>query len=243
MKFINNKYAKIYSSIIEKRRGSPPCGYSEKHHIIPISLGGKNKKNNIVRLSAREHYICHLLLVKMVERGSVAHKKMCVAWGLMYWCESPNQNRLFKVSNSKLYEALRKDHAEAMKYLQSGKRNSQHGKMWIHNCNLKENKKIKKGRIPKGWEKGRVLNWEKYEDKKLREKENPIVQKKCFGCNATFKARLLDCRKLYCSKVCCQRQAYKVTRKVQEIKRGDERKLIRPQDVSSYKKYGWQISD
>ena len=57
-------YKKIYESLIDKRRKHPIAeGYSEKHHVIPRCLGGSNAKDNIVRLTAREHYIAHLLLV------------------------------------------------------------------------------------------------------------------------------------------------------------------------------------
>ena len=65
MNFLENKYTKCYFRIIEKRRKVEPEGYSERHHIIPKSLGGNNKKDNIVRLTAREHLVCHLLLTKM----------------------------------------------------------------------------------------------------------------------------------------------------------------------------------
>lgn len=41
-------------------------GYTEKHHILPKSFGGSNKKENLVELTIREHYVCHLLLTKMV---------------------------------------------------------------------------------------------------------------------------------------------------------------------------------
>ena len=41
--------------------------YYEKHHIIPKSLGGTNEKENLVSLTAREHFICHLLLLKITE--------------------------------------------------------------------------------------------------------------------------------------------------------------------------------
>ena len=40
-------------------------GYKEKHHIIPRCQGGGNDKANLVELTAAEHYIAHLLLVKM----------------------------------------------------------------------------------------------------------------------------------------------------------------------------------
>lgn len=67
--FISNKYTQWYKSIINaaKQRDikSLNC-YTEKHHIIPKSLGGSNCKNNIVTLLPREHYICHLLLTQML---------------------------------------------------------------------------------------------------------------------------------------------------------------------------------
>ena len=59
-------YKKVYDNIIEraKNRKIDNNIYSEKHHIIPVSLGGLNTKENLVRLYPREHYIAHLLLYK-----------------------------------------------------------------------------------------------------------------------------------------------------------------------------------
>lgn len=34
----------------------------ERHHVIPKCLGGSNSKDNLVELTAREHFICHWLL-------------------------------------------------------------------------------------------------------------------------------------------------------------------------------------
>lgn len=39
--------------------------YSEKHHIVPRCLGGSNLKDNIVSLTAKEHYIAHRLLTRI----------------------------------------------------------------------------------------------------------------------------------------------------------------------------------
>lgn len=67
--FLNNKWTKIYFQLIEKRSQillTKKSCYCEKHHIIPKSLGGSNNKDNIVVLTAREHFIAHLLLTKMV---------------------------------------------------------------------------------------------------------------------------------------------------------------------------------
>lgn len=58
---------KIYDSIIERGllRGlnkKKLNGYFEKHHIVPKCVGGKDEKSNYVLLTAKEHYICHMIL-------------------------------------------------------------------------------------------------------------------------------------------------------------------------------------
>ena len=64
-------YKKIYNLIIEHRRNNKSTlEYSETHHIIPRSLGGNDSLENLVELSAREHYICHLLLTKIYNEGT-----------------------------------------------------------------------------------------------------------------------------------------------------------------------------
>lgn len=40
--------------------------YTEKHHVIPRSLGGSNDEYNYVLLTAKEHFVCHHLLTKCV---------------------------------------------------------------------------------------------------------------------------------------------------------------------------------
>ena len=40
-------------------------GYYESHHVVPKCLGGWESRDNLVRLTAAEHYIAHLLLMKM----------------------------------------------------------------------------------------------------------------------------------------------------------------------------------
>ena len=39
--------------------------YVEKHHVIPKCMGGDNKSRNIAILTPEEHYVAHLLLVKI----------------------------------------------------------------------------------------------------------------------------------------------------------------------------------
>jgi hypothetical protein len=55
-------YKKIYDQIIYRAKNRIVEGYKEKHHIIPKCIGGCNDKDNIVELTAREHFLCHWLL-------------------------------------------------------------------------------------------------------------------------------------------------------------------------------------
>ena len=57
---------RIYQNLISKAQKRIVVeGYFEKHHVIPKSLGGTNDKSNLVKLTAREHFIAHWLLAKI----------------------------------------------------------------------------------------------------------------------------------------------------------------------------------
>lgn len=56
-------YRKIYQDLISRHRQLPASG--ERHHIIPRSWGGTDDAANLVSVTLREHYVAHLLLVKL----------------------------------------------------------------------------------------------------------------------------------------------------------------------------------
>ena len=58
-------YEKHYNLLIERAKTRVIKGYTEKHHIIPKCMGGTDDASNISILTPEEHYIAHLLLVKM----------------------------------------------------------------------------------------------------------------------------------------------------------------------------------
>lgn len=69
-------YEKIYNDLIQKRRDhqliklkkdDPNYIYCERHHIIPVSCHGTNDNLNTINLLPKEHYIAHLLLLKIYE--------------------------------------------------------------------------------------------------------------------------------------------------------------------------------
>ena len=176
-------YYKIYNSIINNVKNRPRDEniYYESHHIIPKCLGGNDKKDNLVLLTAREHFICHLLLVKMYP----SHHGLVKAANMM--C-SYNQTMSERISNRR-YEWLRVKLSVAMSEM-VGEKNSSFGSSWIHNKSLKQSKKVDKNfvelYINKGWEKGRVVNW------------NPKISS-CKLCSKDF---LLKTKELFCSEEC-----------------------------------------
>ena len=58
-------YSKIYDSLIERARNRNIDGYVERHHVVPRCMGGSDDASNLVKLTPEEHYLAHLLLVKM----------------------------------------------------------------------------------------------------------------------------------------------------------------------------------
>lgn len=56
-------YSSFINNILETR-GRFSCNeeYHERHHIVPICLGGTNEESNLIDLYAREHYCAHRLL-------------------------------------------------------------------------------------------------------------------------------------------------------------------------------------
>lgn len=164
-------YKKVYDNIIQNRLENPltDSKYGENHHIIPKSLGGSDCSNNIVRLTAREHFICHALLAEMYDKETPEWYKMNHAF-MMMKCESTTQcgNRYF---NSRLYELKRKDFSLSMSYAQTGKNNSQYGKVWIHNLEIESSIKVHKleldSYLKTNWILGRVIDFKRLKVKHL----------------------------------------------------------------------------
>ena len=96
-------YQKVYDQLVQKNHIFSEGEYFETHHKVPISLGGTDDKSNLVNLTAREHYIAHLLLVKIYEEfgNKAMHSKMLYAFNCMKWGRCHGR-RSFKF-NSRLY--------------------------------------------------------------------------------------------------------------------------------------------
>ena len=56
-------YREVYNRLIDNaKKRNCGDGYYETHHIIPRSEGGSNSKDNLVRLTPKEHFVAHKLL-------------------------------------------------------------------------------------------------------------------------------------------------------------------------------------
>lgn len=98
-------YSKIYNSLINRALTREWLdGYAEKHHIVPRCLGGSDDPSNLVRLTAEEHFIAHLLLAKTHPE----EKYLSVAVVLMRGRKTKTY-----VKNSRFYAKLREKAAEA----------------------------------------------------------------------------------------------------------------------------------
>jgi hypothetical protein len=92
-------YKKIYDQICERAnkesRVKGVSNYYESHHIVPICLGGSGSvkewatHENIVLLTAREHFLCHWLLHEMYPDNH----KLAIAFNLMCKIQNNKQSR------------------------------------------------------------------------------------------------------------------------------------------------------
>jgi len=128
--FADNKYTRFYYQIInvalkEHRiklsKSNINYIYYESHHIIPKSLNGNNKKENLVLLTPREHFICHWLLIKMVYMKRDKEKMLNAFSGMFNWKEKRNlsskQYQILRVTSSKRFssEEANKKRSDALK--------------------------------------------------------------------------------------------------------------------------------
>ena len=153
-------YKKIYDQIIDRGRTRIPEGYVEKHHIIPRCLGGTDNKTNLVALTPEEHFLAHVLLVKI-------HPESKSLISAVYQMTRGHKGK----RNRRMYGWLRRRFSEYMKEQQTGEGNSQFGSKWITDGN--DSVKITKDQvIPSGWSLGR-----KMKNHSIIEIQKPFKQK------------------------------------------------------------------
>lgn len=114
--FNESKYTKWYLLIIntaKTQNRQKHSRYLEDHHILPKCMGGSDDKDNMVLLTLREHFICHLLLPHMVYNKNY---KTRLLFALSYFK---------KCFTSSMYERYRIKHSESMSLM-----------IWINDGNI-----------------------------------------------------------------------------------------------------------
>lgn len=167
--YLQNKYTRWYYKIISKAKSRSLLNtYSEKHHIIPRSLGGEDVIDNIVQLTAKEHFICHLLLTKMT--AGLARRSMAYA----VWKMTHIDGRDRYVPSSRTYEYLRKNLSQSYKGI---KKKSIWWKDKKHTDKTKEKQsEIKKGSKNPMWGRNHDID----SIKRIRESQIGISKPKFF---------------------------------------------------------------
>lgn len=124
--FNESKYTKWYYAIISKanteNRKKGPGLYYERHHIIPKCkpFNGSNSKDNLVLLTSKEHFVCHVLLTKMCE-GEFRYKMLAA----MHRFKHGNDNSYF---SSRIYESLKRQYQVEKSNRMKGEGNPFYGK-------------------------------------------------------------------------------------------------------------------
>jgi hypothetical protein len=140
-------YQNIYTQLVLKRQSILTEGYVEKHHIIPRCMGGTDEPENIVRLTAREHFVAHQLLVKIYPEN----KNLILAV-----IRFSRQIKSGLIVNSKLYQWLRIQCAKRASELMKGRVFSEehrkklsmaHSKPYIEKYSFAVTKSLKEKRV------------------------------------------------------------------------------------------------
>ena len=139
-----NYYSELYRELIAKSqkrnwtKDSVPC-YVERHHIWPKSLGGSDESQNIVFLTASEHYYAHYYLMKMLEnQNDESYIKMVYACWQMNNRIAPGKNlereaKIYeevrqRVSSSRFGKKLSEEHKQKISESLSGENHYFYGK-------------------------------------------------------------------------------------------------------------------
>ncbi len=138
---LDNKYTHWYCNLINKsieRNWKKGNGiYLEGHHVVPKSISGDTLRSGFkVYLTAREHYICHLLLPKMLEgenkrkmlfalhRLCTGNKKNYIKSSFVYETIKQNMCSAAKIRSKEYWDSLTQ---EQKSFMRAGEKNSRWG--------------------------------------------------------------------------------------------------------------------
>jgi len=225
-------YKKHYDLLIKRANKRKINDYKERHHIIPKCMGGVNNKTNIVELTPEEHYLAHLLLVKIYpDDYKLIHAAQMMTVGNS---DTPRTN--------KYYGWLRRRLSIIAKQ-RKGNKNGSFGRRWYHDPYTLENGKFKE--CPCGWALGRVPN------SKCIICNNDTGSKQRKYCDTHRPKPKAPCEKGYkptqkdkdrVRQYCLSRPKEKHPQFGKRwINNGNIKKMVQKEDVQNYLNQGWNI--
>lgn len=128
-------YQNIYNQLITRGQSRVIDGYSERHHIIPRCMGGKDDTLNLVNLTPEEHYVAHQLLIRIYPNN---HKLIYAAKMMTIGATT------HKRKSNKLYSWLRQRFADAISIDNTGKILSKETREKISKANVGNSKHLGK---------------------------------------------------------------------------------------------------
>lgn len=107
-------YKKQYDQLIQKayslKENRNNNEYYENHHIVPCSMDGSNDIFNIVKLTAKEHFVAHHLLWRMYQNTDSKYK-MAKA----FLCMTRNSTGQKRYYSARGYEEAKRANSIIMK--------------------------------------------------------------------------------------------------------------------------------
>lgn len=96
-------YKKCYDALIDRAKNRDKINdYFETHHIKPRCMGGTDDPSNLVDLTPEEHFIAHLLLVKIYPH----HKGLVMAVRMMCMTSHGRKNKEYAWVRRKISENM-----------------------------------------------------------------------------------------------------------------------------------------
>ena len=185
-------YQAIYNSLIERGKNRNLEGYCERHHIIPKCMKGNDNPENLVKLTAREHFIAHRLLTKIYPE---VHKLKYAVWRM---CNGNTSSKNYG-STSRVYEFARIERSKALSLELKGKQRPPEATLGIRTCNIGKPKSEELKAYLSALNKGKKHSEETKAKMKAAKEKNVANEPNriCTICGSEYKPKNLNC------KMCC----------------------------------------
>jgi hypothetical protein len=169
------RYSKRYEKLIDHYKNTFVEGFVEKHHIVPLCLGGEDVLDNLIALPPRAHYLAHYFLWK----ANPCNSKLAHAFAMMA-VNNPYQHRIM---NGKLYELSKIARSKALKGKKLSEetkqkmrkpKSQQHREKLRGNKNAKGNKGKKYGPRSLEHTANLVASQRRYQEKRSKENKEKV---------------------------------------------------------------------